>query len=83
MSTFSTDYRIPRADASVLRAIGTRILTAALHGLGAVDAWVFDRLERSRRDEHERFLSRATDVFELDRLERQWERRRLDTWTSP
>ena len=35
---------------------------------------------RRDRNEHERFLSNATDHYELERLERAWERRHVDVW---
>jgi hypothetical protein len=38
-----------------------------------------DRYWQSRRNAHERFLSQASDVYELERLERHWERHQ-DFW---
>jgi hypothetical protein len=32
------------------------------------------------REQHERFLSRARDPYELERLEREWSFREADTW---
>jgi hypothetical protein len=32
------------------------------------------------REQHERFLSRARDPYELERLEREWSFRAADTW---
>lgn len=39
-----------------------------------------DRHYRGERNRHERYLSRARDVYELERLERDWQRRHLDLW---
>jgi len=58
-----------------------RIAALAARWIAAADVYVADALERSRRNEQERYLSRAKDHYELEHLERQWERRRLDTWT--
>lgn len=35
---------------------------------------------RRQRNAHERFLAKATDHYELERLERSWERRHTDMW---
>jgi hypothetical protein len=32
------------------------------------------------RNAHERYLAQARDVFELERLERDWQRRHSDLW---
>ena len=60
-----------------------RLAARAARWVHAIDATLADMLERQRRNEHERYLSRASDLYDLERLERQWERRRLDTWTAP
>ena len=60
----------------------TRAAALAMRWIAAADAWLADALERSRRNEQDRYLSRATDLYELERLERQWERRGLDTWKT-
>ncbi len=39
-----------------------------------------DRYFSRARGEHERFLSHAADHYELERLERSWERRHTDVW---
>jgi hypothetical protein len=75
MNTLSTRFA-PTHDAM------TRVAALAARWISAVDAFLADTLENSRRSEHERYLSRATNVYELERLERQWERRHLDTWTA-
>ncbi len=41
---------------------------------------LIDRYFRRERNEHERFLSKASDHYELERLERAWERRHADVW---
>ena len=35
---------------------------------------------RRTREERERYLSRASDHYELERLEQAWERRHADVW---
>lgn len=66
-------------DTSVLRSLLDRLMgawKARRRALGQdVDAY-FAR----QRNEHERFLSKATDIYELERLERTWERRPIDVW---
>ena len=39
-----------------------------------------DGYHRHERDAHERLLARATDHYEVERLEREWERRHIDLW---
>jgi len=75
MSTLST--RLPSAHDWI-----GRITTALARWLAAVDDYLAETLEQSRRSEQERYLSQANDLYELERLERQWERRRLDAWTA-
>ena len=41
----------------------------------SIDRW-FD----GQRERHERYLSRARDPYELERLERDWSRRVADPW---
>ena len=41
----------------------------------SIDRW-FD----GQRERHERYLSRAHDPYELERLERDWSRRVADPW---
>jgi hypothetical protein len=39
-----------------------------------------DAYYRRARNDHERYLSRAHDHYELERLERDWSRRHADVW---
>ncbi len=57
----------------------TRVAALATRWIAVADHWLAASLERSRRSEQERYLSRAKDLYELEDLERQWERRGLDT----
>ncbi|HVF63833.1 MAG TPA: hypothetical protein VNE58_07560 [Casimicrobiaceae bacterium] len=60
---------------------------AVTQALNAFTAWRTER-ERRRldghyrreRSAHERFLENARDPYELERLERDWERRDADIW---
>ena len=56
--------------ARLLRAWTTRRQARAGSGIDAYFA--------RERNDHERFLSKATDVYELERLERAWEHRHID-----
>jgi hypothetical protein len=67
-------------DTSALRALFARLVAAwqarqAARAEQRIDGY-FSRV----RNEHERFLAKATDHYELERLERAWERRHIDTW---
>jgi len=43
------------------------------------DRWI-DGYFRRERDAHERFLECAGDRYQLERLERDWDRRHADFW---
>ena len=76
MTTLTQDHTA----LSTLRMLGERLVHAVARVLAAADHALADALDRSRRSEHERFLARAGDAFQLERLEREWERRHTDTW---
>lgn len=84
----STPYNVQAArppatapfEASALRSMLDRLIRAwtahrQVRAKDGIDAY-FTR----ERNEHERFLSKATDVYELERLERAWEHRHMDMW---
>jgi hypothetical protein len=50
--------------------------------IAAADRWLARSLEHHRRDDQERYLSRAKNLYELERLQREWDRGRMDTWTA-
>lgn len=76
MTTLSHDHNA----LSTLRMLSERPLRVLGGWLAAIDRALADALDRSRRSEHERFLSQAGDVYQLERMERQWERRQMETW---
>ena len=76
MNTLSTTHITPSRD-----WLG-RIAAVAAHWVAAADRWVAASLERNRQSEQERYLSRASDLYELESLQRDWARRRQDTWTA-
>ena len=49
------------------------------HRQASAERWL-DGYFRRQRNAHERFLAKATDHYELERLERAWERRHTDMW---
>jgi hypothetical protein len=67
-------------DGSDWRAIFARFVAAWKARQQARAQRRIDGYFRRERDEHERFLSNATDHFEVERLERAWERRHNDLW---
>lgn len=75
MNTLSTRFHPPHDSSARVRALAMRLIAAA-------DGWLAEALERSRRGEQERYLSRARDLYDLERLERQWERRGSETWKA-
>jgi hypothetical protein len=85
MSTLSAIHtarmRVPaHFDLSRLRTILGRLVTAWKSYRQARAGALIDRYFRRERNEHERFLSKASDHYELERLERAWERRHADVW---
>ena len=62
------------------RAILDRFAAAWVARRRARDDRNIDPYFRRERSEHERFLSRATDRYELERMEREWSRRTFDLW---
>lgn len=67
-------------DANDWRAIFARFVAAWKAHQQARAQRRIDGYFRRERNEHERFLSNATDHYELERLERTWERRHSDLW---
>lgn len=59
-----------------------RMAAFAARWVAAADHWIAASLERNRQSEQERYLSRASDLYELESLQRDWERRRQDTWSA-
>ena len=76
MNTLSTAHIASTHDALA------RVTAVAARVVAAADRWLAASLERSRQSEQERYLSRAGDLYELETLQREWERRRQDTWTA-
>lgn len=76
MNTLSTTHVTSTHDAFA------RVAAVAARLMAAADRWLAASLERSRQSEQERYLSRAGDLYELESLQREWERRRQDTWTA-
>jgi hypothetical protein len=70
----------PHFDASDWRAILVRFVAAWKARQQARAQRRLDGYFRRERNEHERFLSNATDHYEVERLERAWERRHVDLW---
>ena len=79
MSTLSTGYR-SAFEPGTLRAVNHPIASGLKRQFAVLTAWLDDLQDRRRRNEHERFLAKATDPYELERRERKWERGRLDAW---
>jgi hypothetical protein len=67
-------------DASDWRTIVDRFAAAWKARLQARAQRRLDGYYRHERNEHERFLSKATDHYEVERREREWERRHIDLW---
>ena len=63
-------------------AFMSRWIAAADRWIAAADRWLARSLEHHRRDDQERYLSRAKNLYELERLQREWDRGRMDTWTA-
>lgn len=59
-----------------------RMASIAARWVAAADHWIAASLERNRQSEQERYLARASDLYELESLQRDWDRRRRDTWTA-
>ena len=70
----------PYFDASDWRAIVVRFVAAWKARRHARAAHDIDRYFQRELREHERFLANAADHYELERLEREWERRHVDVW---
>ena len=70
----------PYLDASGWRTIVDRFVAAWKARLQARAQRRLDGYFQRERNEHERFLSSATDHYEVERLEREWERRHIDLW---
>jgi hypothetical protein len=62
-------------DISALQGFLARLVAAWRAHQQARAEQLLDAHFRRERSEHERFLSKATDHYELERLERAWERR--------
>ena len=67
-------------DASDWRTIVDRFVAAWKARQQARAQRRIDGYFQRERNEHERFLSNATDHYELERLERAWEHRHIDLW---
>jgi hypothetical protein len=70
----------PDFDASGWRAIAARFVDGWKARWQARAERRIDGYFRHERNEHERFVSNAADHYELERLEREWERRHVDVW---
>ena len=70
----------PFFDASALRAMLDRLRRAWTARRQARAEKGVDAYFARERKEHERFLSQATDAYQLEHLERAWERRHIDMW---
>lgn len=70
----------PHFEASDWRAIFVRFVAAWKARQQARAQRRLDGYFRHERNEHERFLSNAKDHYEVERLERAWERRHIDPW---
>ena len=77
----SSQTRIaPLSDLSAIGPLFDRLLAAwKAHRQASADRRI-DGYFRRERSEHERFLSNASDHYELERLERAWSRRHDDVW---
>ena len=76
MNTLSTRH----GDVTLHNVPGASLWAALKRGFATLDRMLAEHLDRARRSEHERFLARASDPYQLERLEREWERRGMDTW---
>ena len=65
---------------SALRSVVDRLIQAWTVRRQARAGQGIDAYFARERSEHERFLSKATDVYQLERLERAWEHRHIDMW---
>ena len=85
MSTLGNVQSAPARSASLASTFDRRSLLERLvdtfrrYRQASAERWL-DGYHRRQRDAHERFLAKATDPYELERLERAWERRHTDMW---
>lgn len=78
MNTLSTR----QVDIALRTPPGENLWAALKQRVVKLDRMLAERLDRARRSEHERFLARASDPYQLERLEREWERRGMETWRA-
>jgi len=80
MSTLCNSPSTSTFDSSRLKSILLKVADAWKQWQQARADRHLDIYYRRTRGERERYLSRAADHYELERLEQAWERRRADLW---